>query len=189
MKRLTNLDDRAEAARRLSEILDARVEWFCTATGEEACVSLGRGEWELEAAPHALYFSYRTRRGQARVWRIVGWESMGDRLRLDAVRRAGAERASLELVPRATVCDGIEALAEARRVACAKLAALVCEAAGDARIERAILSAGARRSEPGRYARISLRRLGATGERIFAIGAVVALGAHEVDAFLASALL
>ena len=186
MKRLTNLDDREQAARRLAEILDARVEWFCAATGEDESAPLGKGEWELDTAHGALYFSYRTKRGAPRVWRVVGWERTGERLRLEAARRTGAERAVLELVPRAFVRDSVEALAAARRAACAKLASLVCEAAGNARVESASLSAGARRSEPGRYARISLR---VGRERVSVTGAVAALDAQEVDAFLASALL
>ncbi|HEX9919104.1 MAG TPA: hypothetical protein VGA87_08055, partial [Pyrinomonadaceae bacterium] len=173
-----------EATRRLSEILDAREEWFCA--GEGASVPLGRGQWELESMHGALYFSYRTGQGALRVWRVAGWAWDGERLRLDASRRMGAERAVLELVPRAPVRDGIEAVKAARRAACEKLAALCCETTLHARVERADLSAGARRSEPGRYARITLR---VGRERVAATGAVVALGVHEVDAFLASALL
>ena len=186
MNILTDLDERKEAARRLAEILDARVEWLCADPREGLSVSLGRGEWELEIRHHALYFSYRTKRGAMRVWRVAGWEWTGDRLRLDATRRMGAERAGLELIPRAPVRDGIETLKAARRAACEKLAALVCTATGNATVERATLSAGARRSEPGRYARIILR---VGRERIAVTGAVVAARAHEGDAFLASALL
>ncbi|HEX8455834.1 MAG TPA: hypothetical protein VF656_00790 [Pyrinomonadaceae bacterium] len=186
MKRLTTLDERVDAARRLAEILDARVEWFCMGAPDEESVPVGRGEWELKAAHGALHFSYRTKRGHARVWRVEGWEWTGERLRLEATRRAGAERAVLELVPRATVREGTETLAAARRAACARLASLVREAAGNAEVERASLSAGARRGVPGRYARINLR---SGRESIAATGAVVSLGAHEVDAFLASALL
>jgi len=186
MKLLTNLDDREDARRRLADILDARVEWFCAETRDGANVPLGKGEWELETAHGALHFSYRTERGSLRLWRVAGWEWTGERLRLDATRRMGAERAVLELVPRASVREGVETLKSARRAACEKLAALVCEATGNARVERVGLSAGARRSEPGRYARITLR---VGRERVALTGAVVALGAHEVDAFLASALL
>jgi hypothetical protein len=188
MKVLTSLDDREEARRRLAEILDACVEWFCAETGTGASVPLGRGEWELEAGHGALRFSYRTERGVLRAWRVAGWELSGERLRLDATRRMGAERTVLELIPRAFVREGTEALKAARRAACEKLAALVCAAAGNARIERATLSAGARRGEPGRYARITLLQR-AGRERIALTGAVVAQGAHEADAFLAQALL
>jgi len=186
MKVLTNLDDKEEERRRLAEILDARGEWFCADTRAGASVSLGRGEWELETERSALYFSYRTHRGARRVWRVAGWEWNGERLRLDATRRMGAERVVLELVPRASVREGIEALKAARRAACEKLAALICEATLNAKVERTTLSAGARPSEPGRYARITLR---VGRERVALTGAVVALKAHEADAFLASALL
>ncbi len=186
MKSLTDLDDREDARGRLAEILDARGEWFCADTREGASVPLGRGEWALETMHNALYFSCRTKRGAMRVWRVAGWEWTNGRLRLDATRRMGAERALLELVPRASVREGVETLKAARRAACEKLAALVCEATGNARVERVSLSAGARRSEPGRYARITLR-VGRV--QVALTGAVVALGAHEVDAFLASSLL
>ena len=186
MKVLTNPDEREEARRRIASILDARVEWFCAETREGARVALGRGEWEIETAHGALCFSYRTERGAERVWRVEGWEWTGERLRLSASRRMGAQRALLELVPRAFVSEGLEALKAARRAACERLAALVCDRTANARVERATLSAGARRSEPGRYARISLR---VGRERVAVTGAVVALGAHEVDAFLASALM
>jgi hypothetical protein len=186
MKVLTNPDDREEARRRLAEILEGRVEWFCAETRGGASLPLGRGEWELETAHGALRFSYRTERGRVRVWRVAGWEWTGEQLRLDASRRMGAVRAVLELVPRALVREGVEALKTARRAACERLAALVCEATGNARVERAGLSAGARRGEPGRYARITLR---VGREPVALTGAVVALGAHEVDALLASALL
>jgi hypothetical protein len=186
MKVLTSLYDREEARRRLAEILEARVEWFCAEPHTGASVPLGRGEWELETEHGALRFSYRTERGALRAWRVAGWELSGERLRLDATRRMGAERAVLELIPRAFVREGTEALKAARRAACEKLSALACAATVNARVERASLSAGARRGEPGRYARITLR---AGRERIALTGAVVAQGAHEADAFLAQALL
>jgi len=186
MNILTNPDEREDARRRITLILDARVEWFCAETREGAGLPLGKGEWELETAHDALLFSYRTGRGVERVWRVAGWEWTGARLHLRAARRLGAERAVLELIPRASVSEGIEALAAARRAACAQLAALVCAATENAKVERATLSRGARRSESGRYARIILR---VGREQIAVTGAVVALGAHEADAFLASAML
>ncbi|HJR07870.1 MAG TPA: hypothetical protein VJ842_11455 [Pyrinomonadaceae bacterium] len=186
MKLIKNPDEREDARRRLSELLDSRVEWFCAETRESVRLALGRGEWEIETAHGALCFSYRTERGAHRVWRVEGWEWTGERLRLSASRRLGAERAVLELVPRASVRESVEAIKAARLAACERLAALVCDATANARVERATLSAGARRSEPGRYARINLR---VGRERVAVTGAVVALGAHEVDAFLASALM
>jgi hypothetical protein len=187
LKVLTNPEEREEARRRIAAILDARGEWFCAETREGAQVSLGRGAWEIAPAHDALLFSYRTERGVLRVWRVAGWEWTGARLRLSASRKMGAVRALLELVPRASVAEGVAQLSAARRAACEKLAALVSAAMRNAKIEHAGLSTGARRAEPGRYARILLAR--GVRERVAATGAVVALGAHEVDAFLASALL
>lgn len=187
MKVITNADEREEARSRIASLLTARGEWFCAETHEGAHVSLGRDDWEIAPAHDAFYFSYRTERGELRVWRVAGWEWTGERLRLSATRRTGAVRAMLELVPRASVAEGVAQLSAARRAACEKLAALISAATCNAKIERAALSAGARRAEPGRYARILLTRGGR--ERIAATGAVVALGAHEVDAFLASALI
>lgn len=186
MKVITNPDEREEARRRIASILDARGEWFCAETREGASVPLGRDEWEIETEHEALHFSYRTERGALRVWRVVGWEWTGACLRLNATRRMGAERIVLELVPRASVAEGVAQVRAARRAACERLAALACAATANAKIERATLSAGARRAEPGRYARINLR---AGREPVAVTGAVVALGAHEVDAFLASALM
>ena len=186
MKLLTNPDEREAARGRIASILEARGEWFCAETREGAGVPLGRGVWEIALAHDALYFSYPTERGAPRVWRVGGWEWTGATLRLSAERRMGAVRAVLELVPRASVAEGVAQVSAARRAACEKLAALI-SATANSKIERAGLSAGARRAEPGRYARILLSR-GARGERIHATGAVVALGVHEVDAFLASAL-
>lgn len=187
MKALTNPSEREEARDRIAAILDARGEWFCAETREGASVPLGRDEWEIELAHDALRFSYRTERGALRVWRVAGWEWNGECLRLNVARRMGAERAALELIPRASVAAGVAQLALARRAACERLTAVVCAALGNAKVERAGLSAGARRSEPGKYARLLLVRGGR--ERIAATGAVVKLGVHELDAFLASALM
>ncbi|MGI9107993.1 MAG: hypothetical protein ACR2G4_17325 [Pyrinomonadaceae bacterium] len=186
MKILTKLDDREAARRRLADILDARGEWFCSETREGASVPLIKGDWEIETAHGALHFSYRTERG-VRVWRVAHWEWTGERLLIIVSRRMGAERATLELVPRASVHESLAAVAAARRAACEQLAALVRDSLQNATIERVSLSLGARRSEPGRYARILLRR--ERRELMAVTGAVVALGAHEVNAFLASALL
>src|SRR5947209_164110 len=63
---------------------------------------------------------------------------------------------------------------------------LACENLTGAQVERVRLSAGARRREPGRYARIVLRR----GRELIAVtGAVVEVRAHDADALLTSALI
>ena len=188
MKPLTNADDCEAARQLLDECLKARGEWFCaelSAARANMRVSLRQDEWELSARRGGLHFAYWSAAG-ARVWRVVAWECAADgQVRLDVTRRAGAERATLELIARATVADARAELLAARQQACAELAARVCQMLPGSRVEWARLSAGARRAEPGRYARVLLRR---GHELIAATGAVVGLRAHEVDAVLASAL-
>ena len=182
---LTKLEEVEDARRRLSELLDARGRWFLRERRDGPAVELHRGEWELRVASGALLFSYWGEAG-ARAWRVAAWGREGERLLLDAARRTGAERARLELVPRASVASAREAVAAARREACERLAALVCDEAGACGAERVSLSAGARRGEPGRWARITLRR---GRERVAATGPVVPAGAEDAEVFLASALL
>jgi hypothetical protein len=183
MLRLGNRQEVEEARRRLAELLEARGEWFVRegASG----VEVRRGEWELRASAGGLSFSYWGAAG-SRAWRVLGWELCGGKLVLEAARRMGAERARLELVPRAAHAEGAAVVAAARRAACERLASLVAAEAAGARVERARLSRGARRGEEGRYARILLR----SGRGLMAAtGPVVPLGADAADAFLASALL
>ncbi|HEX7174528.1 MAG TPA: hypothetical protein VF240_04500 [Pyrinomonadaceae bacterium] len=187
MNRLRNPSEIETAARRIAALLDARGEWFCAeGRGAERPSALRRGEWEVSAQRGALLLSYWGA-GGARVWRVRGWEWRGGKLLLEATRRAGAVRATLELVPRASAAADAAELAAARRAECERLAALLCESVGPgARIEEARLSAGARRGEPGRYARILLRR---GRETHAATGPIVELGSEEAGAFVASALL
>jgi hypothetical protein len=184
MKRLTNLEEIEDARRRLAELLDARGEWFLREGRAGASVALRRGEWELRVAAGALAFSYWGEAG-ARTWRVVAWGMEGDGARLECVRRLGAERARLELVPRALVASARQIVAEARMRECERIAALVCDFAR-AKLERAALSLGARRGEPGRWARILLRRGHA---RVAVTAPVVPIGAEGAESFIASALL
>ena len=89
---LKSREEVEEAARRLSEVLGARGEWFVFEGAGGA--ALKRGEWEVHAAAGGLLFSYWGRAG-ASVWRVAGWEVCGAKLVLEATRRAGAERARL----------------------------------------------------------------------------------------------
>jgi hypothetical protein len=184
MKRLTNTEEVEDARRRVAELLGARGEWFVREGRDGAPVELRRGEWELSASAGALVFSYWGESG-ARTWRVAAWSAEGGRVTLEASRRMGAVRARLELVARASVASSREAVAAARRAECERIAALVCELAG-VKLERASLSAGARRGEPGRWARVRLRR---GRERIALTAPVVPAGAEVAESFLASALL
>ncbi|HVG28491.1 MAG TPA: hypothetical protein VM864_02095 [Pyrinomonadaceae bacterium] len=190
--------EREEARLRLCELLGSRGEWFCAESagargaGASRCagasrgaITLRAGEWELRASNGALHFSYWAEAG-ARAWRVAAWEWAGGKLSLRVTRRLGAERAVLELVPRASAREGALVVAAARRAACERLAEAVRAHARGMVVESVRLSAGARRTEPGRYARVLLRR--GRGELIAATGAVVNIKAHEIDSMLASAL-
>jgi hypothetical protein len=213
MNRLNNFEEAEGARRALTSLLEARGLWFLRERRDRSAFELRRGEWELRVAGVALVFSYRGESG-ARAWRVTAWGAEGEALMLEASRRMGGERALLHLVPRALVASAREALAAARRAGCERIAAIVSAFAG-ARVERAALSVGARRSEPGRWARIVLSRGGrvsprdnrmspgrdgmsAGGDRvspgvgsgrIAVTGPVVPAGAEAAESLLASALL
>ncbi|MGI8566814.1 MAG: hypothetical protein ACR2LZ_10080, partial [Pyrinomonadaceae bacterium] len=128
MQSLTDSDHIENARKDIARLLDARGEWFCTvlARGHRrggAAIALRRGEWEVSAAHGSLLFSVWSEEG-IRVWRVSGWEWTGEKLLLEATRRMGAERATLELVPRASASAALEALTAARLVAARQLAAL-----------------------------------------------------------------
>ncbi|HZI17032.1 MAG TPA: hypothetical protein VEY09_00410 [Pyrinomonadaceae bacterium] len=198
-----------EAARELSRLLEARGEWLVREGANARAVALRRGEWEVGVAAGALALSYWGEDGP-RLWRVENWETRGDGLRLAASRRTGAVRATLELVPRAAAAETSAVVRAARLSVCERLAQLVAGHAG-LRVESARLSAGARRGEPGRYARVCLRcgdetggagggarRRGRRGGRargrasareVLATGPVVPPGTVEPESFLASALL
>jgi hypothetical protein len=171
----------------LTALLDARAAWLLREGRCARCVELRRGEWELRVAGCALVLYCRGESG-ARAWRVRAWGSEGDALILDTAVRAGARPTTLWLVPRALFASAREAVAEARRAECERLAALVCRhpSTFGARLERATLSAGARRGEPGRWARVLFRR---GRERVAATAPVVPVGADDAESFLASALL
>lgn len=185
MIRLTNPSHVEEARSRIRELLEGRAGWFCAEGRGGARVEVRRGEWDVRAEHGALFLTFWGAKG-ARTWRVAGWAWAGGRLFIEATRRAGAEREVLEFVPRASAAEGVAAVASARRERCERLAEVLCEAAPGARIQEARLSFGARRGEPGRYARVRLRK----GDEAFcATGPVVPLGPEEADAFLSSALL
>jgi hypothetical protein len=187
MNRLEGHEEVGASLRLLARLLTSRGAWFLREGRDRRAFELRRGEWELRPAGGALVFSYRGAAG-ARAWRVLSWRAEGEGLYLEAVGRAGAKRALLSLVPRALVASAREAVADARRAECERLAALFCEAAC-ARLERASLSPGARRGEPGRWARALLRMRAGGSERIAVVAPVVPAGAEAVESFLTSALL
>jgi hypothetical protein len=187
MNRLDGHEEVEAALRLLTRLLAARGSWFLRESLDGAAVELRRGEWELRLAGGALVLSYWGESG-ARAWRVVAWRAEGEGLYFEVLKRTGVGRALLSLVPRALVASAREAVADARRAECARLAALVCETAC-ARLEHASLSAGARRGEPGRWARVVLKMKVGGYERVAVAAPVVPAGAEAVESFLTSALL
>lgn len=187
LERLTRTDEIKIAARRITDLIEAHAEWFyASGAGGASLLALRRHEIDLTVSHDRLIFSCWTERG-TRSWRVRAWEWTGEKLLLEATRRAGAERALLTLIPRVSTKVINDTVSAARRERAAHLARIVCDASTPGTIiERVGLSAGARRNQPGRAARILLARPGR--ERICVTGVVAPDEAYEVDAFLSSAL-
>ena len=186
IERLTNEESADEAARRLRELIDGHGEWLCVGGQAGAAVNLRNSECDFQVAHGRLVFNCWGDQG-AQAWRVTAWEWTGEKLLLTASRRMGAESARLELIPRATVAALAAEVGDARRRASLRLAQLACATLSGAKPERAGLSAGARRGEPGRYARITLRHQ--ARQRIAVTCDVAEEEGRGVDAFLSSALL
>ena len=121
-----------------------------------------------------------------RTWRILDWFWNGEILAVHGSRKMGAEQPLIELIPRTSASVITATIRAARQARCYRLAELACALEPETRIERASLSPGARRGQPGRYARIILRR---KRQRIAVAASVVPTGVGAVDAFLSAALL
>jgi hypothetical protein len=98
----------------------------------------------------------------------------------------GAERPLIELVPRAAASAIALTVKTARQQRSVQLGELACATQTGAKLERASLSPGARRGQPGRYARILLRQ---KYQRIAVTGSIATSKASDADAFLSSALI
>lgn len=194
------------AKRSIDELLSVHSEWFLAQDGG-APLAIGTAEFDFSIDHRRLIFSSWTETG-SRSWRITAWSWTGEKLSLKASRRMGAQVATLELVPRASARAIVASIAAARQARCEKLAQIVaqtsfCDSSAEghrpesakdhrlksvppAKIERAILSPGMRRDQPGRYARIVLRRL---HERLSVTATVANSDARNVDSLFSSALL
>ena len=185
MPERVNTPARIEAARlKIAELLTTHAEWFCTLDGGESH-ALGRSELDIAVAYGRLILTSWTQKG-SRAWKIFDWEFTGEKLTFRASRRMGAERPLIELVPRAAASAIALTVKTARQKRSVQLGELACSVQLGAKLERASLSPGARRGQPGRYARILLRQ---KHQRLAVTGSVAVSKASDADAFLASALL
>ena len=167
----------------LVTLIQEHAEWLVVSAGES--LLLRRAEIDIAFSHGRLLLSCWTEKG-SRTWRIHDWQWNGRMLVLNASRKMGAERALLELIPRASASAITATIRTARQVRCDRIAKLACDHSPQTRIERCALSPGTRRGQPGRYARILLR---CKGERIAVTGPVIASRASSVDAFLSATLL
>jgi len=90
------------------------------------------------------------------------------------------------LIPRASAAAVAATVKAARRTRCEQLAQLASRLQPGAKVERAALSPGMRRGQPGRYARILLR---SRHERVAVTATVADTYRSDADAFLSAALL
>ena len=180
-----NTPARIEAARStIAELLAAHAEWFCTLDGGDSQALL-RKELNVAVAYGRLLLTSWTEKG-SRSWKIFAWELNGEKLLLQASRRMGAERPVIELVPRAAASAIALTVKAARQARAKQLGQLACTLQPGAKLERAALSPGARRGQPGRYARVLLLQ---KHQRSAVTGSVASSKPGDADAFLASALL
>lgn len=185
IERLDSIDSIKRALRRVRDFVDAHEEWFYARDGRATSSALRKGEIDFRITHGNLILTCLSDEGTS-VWRINGWEWMKDKLLLEATRRMGLESATLELIPRASVATAVSLISATRRARCRTLAELARALLPGSRITRASLSAGARRGQPGRDARILLSL---KNEIIAVTGAVAEDEARGADAFLSSALI
>jgi hypothetical protein len=185
-----NTPARIEVARsKIAELLSTHVEWFCTFSEGNIqpgkTEALGRSELDITVDQARLILSCWTEKG-SRTWKIFAWDWTGEKLLLQVSRRMGAERPQIELVPRAAASAIALTVKAARQSRCEQLGRLACSNYSGAKVERAALSPGARRGQPGRYARILLRQ---KHQRIAVTGSVASSKPGDADSFISSALM
>jgi hypothetical protein len=182
-ERVNSTERITNAHAKIGELLAAHVEWFLTVNNGPT-QALRRSDLEIALAHGRVLLHTWTEQGN-RAWQIYSWEWTGQKLLLQTSRRMGAERPLLELVPRAAASAIALTVKAARQARCRQLGELAAQLAG-ARLERAALSPGARRGQPGKYGRIVLRQ---KHQRIAVTGSIAASHASDADSFLSSALL
>jgi hypothetical protein len=184
---LLQLNDAAtvsDAKRAIDELVSVHSEWFLAQNGGSP-LAIGCSEFDFSIDHRRLIFSSWTETG-SRSWRVTAWNWTGEKLVMEASRRMGAENAMLELVPRASARAIVAGIAAARHARCVTLAQIANEALSNSKLESVALSPGMRRDQPGRYARIILRR---PYERLALTATVASSDARNVDSLFSSSLL
>ena len=184
MHRLTNPEQIDIACQQISALLEAHHEWFQTIDGSRSQALKGN-ELDVSISHGKLILSSWTETG-VQSWQINGWQWTGERLTLWASRRMGAQNPTIELIPRAAATAVAATVRVARQARCERLAQLVGSQQIGLKVERATLSPGIRRGQPGRYARIVMR---SKHQRIAVTASVASHLASDADNFLAAALL
>ena len=185
LEHLRNADLAEAASLRINELIAEHAEWFLAESDGDLHEALKRDEVATTIANGRLILASWTEKG-ARSWRIMAWEWKAEKLLLQASRRMGAERPLLELIPRASASAVAATVKAARQTRCEQLAQLARALIPSAKVEKATLSPGVRRGQPGRYARIILRL---RHERIAVTATVAEVARSDADAFLSAALL
>lgn len=181
---LTNAALAATACESINAYFDQHVEWFYTLSDGNV-QAVKRDELAIDLINGRLILSCWTEQGR-RSWRVRAWTWAGEKLLLEAARRAGAERPLIEIIPRASAKSLAATVKSARLLRCEQLAQLARSFRTGTKIEKASLSPGIKRGQPGKYERIILRQ---KHQRLAVTGSVASSNPAETDAFLASALL
>src|SRR5262249_2305650 len=115
--------DRAQRA--IQRLLAKHQEWFLS-QDERPPLALNTHEFDFSTAQDRLILTSWTEAG-SRTWRVTAWNWTGEKLELQASRRMGAEKCSLEFVPRASAKALVLGIAAARQARCENLARLLAE--------------------------------------------------------------
>jgi hypothetical protein len=184
MQHLTKLDHVELARQQIAALFETHFEWFQTINGGRS-LALNRGDLEVNVSHGNLILSCWTDTGICS-WRIGSWRWNGEKLILQASRRMGAENPVIELIPRAAATAVAATVRAARQARCHRLAELLTSQSVGVKAERATLSPGIKRGQPGRYARIILRL---KHQRVAVTASVASHRISDADAYLGAALL
>jgi hypothetical protein len=173
-------------AAELAAVFTQHGEWIYTEPRRETTRSLSRREIEVKADRNRVWLTCFGEFGSEH-WRVQSWEWSGEKLTVQAERRAGAVRAKLVFLPRATAAAALAVIYAERMKRALKLAELVVQQMPGWKVERVGLSPGIGAGQPGRYARIVLNEK--SRQRIAVMASVAESGSPSADAMLGTAVL